>query len=104
VAGPCRAYAALTAWAKMSAAEHTDSPSVRIEIQNRGGSSIAVSAINIWTQWRGDGKLGLFFNIQRNAGTKKRRPPGVEGVLPPLTPEGRHSHCWIMNRNFWMNF
>jgi hypothetical protein len=36
------------------------------------------------------------FNIQRGAGKKKGRIPGVEGTLPPLTLEGHHSHYWFI--------
>jgi hypothetical protein len=80
----------------VSAVHYSDSPSLRIEIQNRGGSSIAVMAIYIWSQWDKDGREGLAFQIRREVAGKKGRSSGVDGPTPPVTVEGHNAQSWVI--------
>lgn len=78
------------------AVHYNDSPSLRIEIQNRGGSPIGVSAIYIWSHWTKDVKEGLGFQIRREVAGKKGRISGVSGPMPPVTVQGHNTQSWII--------
>lgn len=81
---------------RVTVVHYSDSASLRIEIDNRGGASIAVSAIFIWTEWADAGRLSSGLQIRRDVGTKEGRMTGVKGTLPPVTLKARHSEFWVI--------
>jgi len=75
---------------------HSDSPSLRVELQNRGGSPIAVAAIYIWTAWDSQRREELGFQIRREAASKKGRISGVDGPVPPVTVKSHNTQYWVI--------
>jgi hypothetical protein len=76
--------------------DNTESPSLNVELQNRGGSSIAISAIYLWIAWDKDGREALGFQIRREAVGKKGHISGVSGPVPPVTIGSRNIESWII--------
>lgn len=75
---------------------YSDAPSLRVEVQNRGGASIGVSAIYIWSDWDDNRRPTLGFQIRREVAGKKGRLAEVKGPIPPVTIEGHNAQSWVI--------
>ena len=81
---------------KITVVYYSDSPSLRIEVQNNGGSSIGISAIYIWSQLDDNGQGDLGFQIRREVAGKRGRISGVKGPIPPVTVDGHGAQAWVI--------
>lgn len=79
----------------VSAINGSDGQEAGIDVQNRGGSPVAITSISIWTEWNMRKTDVEGFGI--SADVHNKQLPGIAGPRLPFTLNGRHSQDWIFD-------
>ena len=74
-----------------SAISGSDAQEVRVDVQNWGGAPVAITSINVWTEWNMRKTDVVGFGIDA---TSRKKLPGITGPRLPFTLNGRHSQDW----------